>query len=189
MRKAIMLAAAGVVLLGSACAAAPDSEPTSAAVSQRPAEQTEQAQPDMAWLQANSQRGQDVLATAERRLGTAYGGGYLDGVRRQIVVLTTEPGSTGQVRELGAQPRVVQRSQRELRDWQDQLNAALGAQPPRSVTNWGIDVPRNVVVVNVLPGQDAPPRVQRLVERSAGAVVLEPSSGPIRPLPGPAVGN
>jgi hypothetical protein len=123
-----------------------------------------------------------VLAAAQRRLGPSYAGGYLSGER--IIVLTTEAGAaaaTPVARELGAETRVVSHSLAELEAWQQRVSAELGTHPPSSVTRWGVDVPRNTVVVGVLPDHPVPPRLQQVVEQADGAVVLEPSE-PIVPL-------
>lgn len=142
-------------------------------------------QVDQDWLAATSQRGSEVLAQAERELGDAWAGGYLDGVNRQIVVLTTDQGRSAEVLQLGAQPRVVERSAAELADWQTQVGTVLGPQPPAEVVSWGVDVQRNVVTVGVLAGRPAPAELTRLADSSAGAVVITEAAGPVVPLPAP----
>lgn len=123
-----------------------------------------------------------VLASAQRRLGSSYGGGYLSG--EHLVVLTTDPAATAMAQELGAQVRVVAHSLAQLETWQQRVTAELGTHPPASVTRWGVDVRRNAVVVGVLPDQPVPGPLQQVVAEADGAVVLEPSE-PIVPLTAP----
>lgn len=125
----------------------------------------------------------DVVAAAEQRLGASFAGGFV-GPSGAVVVLTTDAAETGQVRALGAEPRVVQYSMAELDDWRERVSAALGPQPLAAVTTWGVDVQRNAVVVSVLPDQPVPPELQQVVDQAAGAVVLDEAPGPVRPLPG-----
>ncbi len=129
------------------------------------------------------QRAADLIAAAEQQLGDAYAGGYLTDAG-QVVVLTTDPETTGTLRELGARPEVVRFSKATLADWQQRVTEALRPQPPRAVTSWGIEVRRNAVVVDVLAGKQAPPELQQILVESAGAVVVDEVRAPVTPLPG-----
>ncbi|MGH3978498.1 MAG: alpha-lytic protease prodomain-containing protein [Pseudonocardiaceae bacterium] len=180
MRRAIGLAAVGMTILAGGCAGQQGDPPSS----DRPAGN------DAAQEQGVNNNPEQVLASAEQRLGDAYAGGYLDDGGRPVV-LTTDESTVEAVRALGARPEVAAHNMAALQDWQMQVNAALGAQPPPAVTSWGIDVPRNAVAVDVLAGQPVPPQLQQVVDRSGGAVVLAEAPGPVTPLPvpGPAPGS
>lgn len=174
--RVIGSAVVGAAMLAAGCGG---EQPSGTA---EPAGTSQQAKADRATAQAA-----DLLAAAERRLGDAYGGGYLSDPG-QVVVLTTDPETTGTLRELGARPEVVQFSKATLSDWQERVAAALGEQPPRSVTSWGVEVRRNAVVVDVLAGQPVPPELQDILVESAGAVVVDEAPGPVTPLPAPEGG-
>lgn len=174
--RAIGSAVVGVAILAAGCGSDQPSGPAD------PGGTPQQPKADRVTEQAA-----DLLAAAERRLGKAYGGGYLS-ESGQVVVLTTDPETTGTLRELGARPEVVQSSKATLVDWQERVAAALGEQPPPSVTNWGIEVRRNAVVVDVLADKPVPPELQEILVESAGAVVVDEAPGPVTPLPAPQGG-
>ncbi|MDQ3886384.1 MAG: S1 family peptidase [Actinomycetota bacterium] len=126
----------------------------------------------------------EVVAAAEQQLGGSFAGGFVDQAG-DVVVFTTDPAETYEVRALGAKPQVVQYSLAELENWKERVGVALGPQPPPTVTAWGVDVQRNAVVVSVLPGEPVPARLQQVVDEAAGRVVLTEARGPVVPLPGP----
>lgn len=172
--RALGSAVAGVAILAAGCGNDQAGDPAGSA----PGGASQQAKDERATAQAV-----DLLAAAERRLGEAYGGGYLSD-SGQVVVLTTDPETTGTLQELGAQPEVVQFSKATLSDWQERVANALGEQPPAAVTSWGVEVRRNAVVVDVLADKPAPPALREILVESAGAVVVDEAPGPVRPLPG-----
>lgn len=169
MRRAVGLAAVGIAILAAGCGGS--SNPP--AGSDRPGQE-----------QGVNGNAEQVLATAEWRLGDAYAGGYVDDAGRPVV-LTTAESTVDEARALGARTEVVQFSLAQLKDWQQQVGTALGTPPPAAVTSWGIDIPRNAVVVYVLRGEPVPAPLQQLVDRSGGAVVLDEAAGPVVPLPEP----
>ncbi len=173
-RRAIGSAVAGAAILAAGCGSDQAGDPAAS----ESAGASQQAADERATAQAT-----DLLAAAERRLGENYGGGYLSD-SGQVIVLTTDPETTGALRELGAQPEVVQFSKTTLSDWQEKVVDALGEQPPAAVTSWGIEVRRNAVVVDVLADKPVPPALQEILVNSAGAVVVDEAPGPVRPLPG-----
>ncbi len=176
--RAIGSAVAGVAILAAGCGGEQTGDPAGS----EPGAASQQAEDERATAQAA-----DLLAAAERRLGEAYGGGYLSD-SGQVVVLTTDPETTGLLRELGTRPEVVQFSKATLSDWQERVANALGEQPPAAVTSWGIEVRRNAVVVDVLADKPAPPALQEILVESAGAVVVDEAPGPVTPLPAPEGG-
>ncbi len=125
-----------------------------------------------------------LMAAAEQRLGASFAGGFIDQAGG-VVVLTTDPADSDEVRALGAQPQVVEHSMAELEDWKQRVGAVLGPQPPTAVTTWGVNVQRNAVVVSVLPDEPVPAELQQVVDQAAGAVVLTEAQGPVVPLPAP----
>ncbi|MPZ65524.1 MAG: hypothetical protein GEU83_08405 [Pseudonocardiaceae bacterium] len=173
-RRAIGSAVAGAAILAAGCGSDQAGDPAAS----EGGGASQQAEDERATAQAT-----DLLAAAERRLGEDYGGGYLSD-SGQVIVLTTDPGTTGTLRELGAQPEVVQFSKATLSDWQEQVAAALGEQPPAAVTSWGVELRRNAVVVDVLAEKPVPAALQEILVDSAGAVVVDEAPGPVRPLPG-----
>lgn len=176
--RAIGSALVGVAIFAVGCGSDPPGPPAGS----EPGGASQQAKDERATAQAA-----DLLAAAERRLGKAYGGGYLSD-SGQVVVLTTDPETTGTLRELGARPEVVPFSKATLADWQERVAAALGEQPPPSVTNWGIEVRRNAVIVDMLADKPVPPELQDILVESAGAVVVDEAPGPVTPLPAPEGG-
>jgi hypothetical protein len=176
--RAIGSALVGVAIFAVGCGSDPPGPPAGS----EPGGASQQAKDERATAQAA-----DLLAAAERRLGKAYGGGYLSD-SGQVVVLTTDPETTGTLRELGARPEVVPFSKATLADWQQRVADALGRRPPAAVTSWGIEVRRNAVVVDVLPEAPVPPALHDILVESAGAVVVDEAPGPVTPLPAPEGG-
>jgi streptogrisin C len=77
-------------------------------------------------------------------LGAGFGGAWLTAHDQQLVVAITDAGAADRVRALGAQPRVVARSERQL----DTAKARLDlSKAPAGVAGWYVDVPTNTVVV------------------------------------------
>lgn len=177
-RKAIGSAVAAVAMVAAGCGGEQAGERSGGPAGSEPGGASQHDDAGQARAQAA-----DLLAAAEQRLGKAYGGGYLT-ESGQVVVFTTDPGTTGMLRELGARPEVVRFSKATLADWQQRVAEALGPEPPPAVTSWGIEIRRNAVVVDVLAEEPVPPPLQELLVESAGAVVVDEAPGPVTPLPG-----
>jgi hypothetical protein len=170
-RRAIGSAVAGLAILAAGCTGGQADRP---------------AGPDPAEISRQNEareRAADLIAAAEQRLGKAFAGGYLAD-SGEVVVFTTDPETTGTLRELGARPELVRFSKATLADWQQRVTEALRPDPPRAVTSWGIEIRRNAVVVDVLAGRPTPPQLHDILVESAGAVVVDEVRAPVTPLPG-----
>ena len=90
-------------------------------------------------------------AAAERLrtdLGAGFGGAWLAPDDQRLVVAITDPGMAARVRALGAEPRLVARSQQLLESVKTRLDRTAA---PRSVFSWYVDVATNSVVVLAEP--------------------------------------
>ena len=88
----------------------------------------------------------------EDTLGAGYGGFWMDGDTRRVAITTEK--LADDARAQGAQPTVVAHSLEELEDVDSELTRAAKTVPAQ-VAGWGVDVPRNAVVISVI-GADAP---------------------------------
>lgn len=95
---------------------------------------------------------EETARGAERRirteLGDAFAGAWLAPEDQHLNVAVTDRSRAGRVRALGAEPRTVARSERQLQAIVAKLDAS-GA--PRSVSSWYADVESNMVVVRADP--------------------------------------
>jgi streptogrisin C len=89
--------------------------------------------------------------TLRARLGRAYAGSWLDG--RTLRVGVTDPERADEARAIGARPRLVEHSARDLAAAKADLDRRASAAPD-NVASWGVDVPTNSVVIEVV-GDDA----------------------------------
>jgi streptogrisin C len=111
-------------------------------------------------------------------LGDRFAGAWLAADQR-LVVATTDARQAARVRALGAEPRVVARSERQLQAVMTKLNTS-GA--PSSVSSWYVDVESNIVVVRT--DTTALPAAVQFVRASGvapDAVRIEGSSEVLRP--------
>jgi len=84
-------------------------------------------------------------------LGDRFGGAWLTADAGRLVVAITDPGLAGVVRAAGAEPRLVQRSERKLDAIKERLDRA-SRPAPAVVSGWYVDVVTNTVVVRAAPG-------------------------------------
>jgi streptogrisin C len=87
------------------------------------------------------------------QLGADLAGVWLDD-QQQLVVGVTDASLTSQLRPLGVQPRVMDRSERQLNRIKSELDRA-DTPDPAQVTGWRVDVQTNTVVVTAKPGAGA----------------------------------
>lgn len=97
--------------------------------------------------------GSRTAAKLGAQLGSAFGGAWLDD-DQNLVVAVTDARQADQVRALGAEPRVVARSEAALNRAKGLLDRA-DTPDPSHVTGWYVDVPDNTVVVQAKPGARA----------------------------------
>ncbi|MBB5956364.1 streptogrisin C [Saccharothrix tamanrassetensis] len=84
-------------------------------------------------------------STLKSRLGAGYAGAWLNDDATELVVAVTDQAQIQAVKDAGATPKVVKRSQIQL----DALKAKLDANPnaPKDVPAWFVDVKTNDLVV------------------------------------------
>jgi streptogrisin C len=97
--------------------------------------------------EANARSTESRLRTS---LGSRFGGAWLSGDAGRLVVAITDPHLTGAVRAAGAEPRLVQRSERQLDAVKERLDRAPRP-APEAVSGWYVDVVTNTVVVRAAP--------------------------------------
>jgi streptogrisin C len=124
------------------------------------------------------QRGSLLEHVLAPKLGTAFGGAWLDsGV---LTVAITDPARADEVRSAGAVPRTVGLGYRQLLDIKDKLDHAKA---PLSVPGWSVDVKANSVTVSVHPGsRDAARAFVASAGVDVGSVRFVDSSITPRPL-------
>ncbi|MBC7633958.1 S1 family peptidase [Aeromicrobium sp.] len=81
-----------------------------------------------------------------RDLGASFGGAWFDADSSKLVVGVTSGSKADTVREAGAEPRQVSRSEKQLGAYLNKLDAAR-SKAPESVPGWYVDVKSNKVVV------------------------------------------
>ena len=89
-----------------------------------------------------------------QRLGGAFGGYWLDEATGQLTVGVTDRSQADAARDIGAVPREVSRSAAALDAVQARLDARADT-APASVASWGVDLPTNSLVVQVLEADQA----------------------------------
>lgn len=93
---------------------------------------------------------------AATALGGAFGGYWLDEATGQLTVGVTDGRQADTARDIGAVPREVSRSASLLDAVQARLDARARADTaPASVASWGVDLPTNSLVVQVLDTDQA----------------------------------
>jgi streptogrisin C len=122
-----------------------------------------------------------VSARLAAETGADFGGAWLatDGTTLKIAV--TDPDAAATVREAGAVPVVVKRSEQTLNTAKESLDAVRS--DASGLTSWYVDVATNKVVVVAKPGQAA---AARSLARTAGvpsdALTVTTSSATPKPL-------
>ena len=95
-------------------------------------------------------------------LGTDFAGAWLTAADQQLVVAITDASQADEVRAAGAQPQLVDRSERQLNAAKSRLDRA--SRPSRSIAGWYVDVASNTVVV--LAKESALAAAERFVANS-----------------------
>ena len=93
---------------------------------------------------AREDRASRTESALRKELGAAFGGAYLNADATTFTVNVTNAAAAAKVRGMGATPRLVDRSERELNAVKTRLDAASA---PRSVAGWHVDPVSNTVVV------------------------------------------
>ncbi|MEV5977751.1 S1 family peptidase [Streptomyces sp. NPDC052114] len=89
---------------------------------------------------------------ARKAAGAAYAGSWFDAGSGRLAVAVTGPGAAAEVREAGADVRVVEHSAARL----DAAKARVDKlKAPKNVASWRVDVKANRVVVDVVEGHRA----------------------------------
>ena len=86
-----------------------------------------------------------------KQLGDRFGGAYLPDGGSKLVVGVTDAAAADEVRQAGAEPRIVGISERTLDAYKAKLDAAATS-APRGITGWFVDVRTNAVTVVAKPG-------------------------------------
>lgn len=129
---------------------------------------------------AKEQAAAQVQARLRAELGDRFGGAWLTADDQRLVVAITDAAEAGRVTALGAQPRMVARSERELARIMARLDA-VGAPP--SVSSWYIDVENNTIVVQAnQAGIAAAGQLMKASGIDPAAVRVQVSSEAPRPL-------
>ncbi|MFE0930143.1 S1 family peptidase [Streptomyces mutabilis] len=123
---------------------------------------------------AAERRATDLVPTARRAAGDAFGGSWFDAGRGRLTVAVTSDASPTTVRAVaatGAQVRTVEHSARRLdaaKNRIDRLDA------PAGVSSWHVDPAANSVVVDVVRGERGDNDVRNFLEqaREAGPVTV-----------------
>ncbi|GAA3722684.1 streptogrisin C [Spinactinospora alkalitolerans] len=127
-------------------------------------------------LLAQEQDARVLESELRESLGEAFGGSTFDGETGELIVSVTDEGAVDEVREAGADPRVVTYGEETL----DGVVADLNAHAPDSeqgVTGWYVDTADDSVVITVEEGES--PAAEKLMADagvSGGAVRVEESS-------------
>jgi streptogrisin C len=127
---------------------------------------------------------QQTSKTTDRlgaELGSSYAGSYLIDDASTQVVATTDPAEVGAIRAAGAEPRVVDFTERQLKSDLARLDS-VQRPSPEAVTGWGVDVRTNRLVVHALPG--GVDNAKAFVARSGAdvdRVTIEPTTDRPRP--------
>ncbi|HET6357961.1 S1 family peptidase [Streptomyces sp.] len=100
--------------------------------------------------EADAQR---KVQTVRRASGASWAGAWFDAKKGRLAVAVTSLTAARQAKSLGAVPKLVSRSQAELRGVVDQLQRGAAGTPPSAVTGWGMDPRTNSVVITVTRGQ------------------------------------
>ncbi|MFD8499079.1 alpha-lytic protease prodomain-containing protein [Amycolatopsis sp. NPDC059657] len=103
---------------------------------------------------AAEQRAASTDSALRSRLGSAYGGSWLDSTGTTLTVAVADPAQEATVRAAGAAVRPVAVGAAQL-DSAKALLDAKSADAPQSVPGWYVDVATNKVVVSANPGGES----------------------------------
>ncbi|WP_067826696.1 S1 family peptidase [Actinomadura kijaniata] len=168
-RTPLLLGAAAAALVAASALPA-HASPAATAAPARAQAPTAPAQPD--------DRATRIQKDLRLKLGGTFAGAYVTGGK--VVVATTDAAETAKIRAAGAEPKVVERTERTLASVQGTLNKN-SRRAAKSVTAWYVDTDTNTVVVQARSTADA----RAFVKASgvdADAVRIERSSERPRPL-------
>ncbi|WP_326554795.1 S1 family peptidase [Micromonospora sp. NBC_01813] len=98
-----------------------------------------------------------TVDTLRAEFGDAWGGAWITADGTDLVVAVTDPDLAEQVRDSGAQVRVVARSQRQLDEVKQRLDGDADVANP-DLAGWYVDVADNTVVLLARPGAQAAAR-------------------------------
>jgi streptogrisin C len=134
----------------------------------------------------------DPPAVIEQRLraqlGATFAGAWIPAGSDRLMVAVTDASASAEVLAAGADVTVVKHSEATLNAALNALNSRSAKASPADVYGWYVDVPGNIVVVEVRPGAEA--AALAFVRCSGVAAelvrVVEVAQAPV-PLPGPGL--
>ncbi|GAA3345680.1 hypothetical protein GCM10020358_53660 [Amorphoplanes nipponensis] len=85
-------------------------------------------------------------------IGDSFAGTWLDGRSGRMMVAVADASAAQRARALGAEPRVVEHSERQLQSARRRLDRMTGT--PQSVAGWYIDARTNTVTMLARPGSE-----------------------------------
>ncbi|ARQ68525.1 S1 family peptidase [Streptomyces marincola] len=115
----------------------------------------------------------EAQPAARDAAGDAFAGAWFDPAAGSLVVAVTDPAAARDVRETGAQTRLVAHSAAELDATAEAMaDLAEGGAPPEGVVGWGIDTRANTVTLDIVRGASDDAEVAAFVAdaRRAGPV-------------------
>jgi streptogrisin C len=146
-----------------------------------PSGMTDALQRDLHWSrqevierEARTSLARPITEQLRARLGTRFGGAWLNEAGDQLGVAVTEPGLAATVRGAGAKPVLVRYGLTEL----SAIVARLSERPSAAADSWYVDVRTNRVVVEAADA-DAAGRWIRERNVDAEAVRIVPSKGAV----------
>ncbi|MEU7905830.1 CAP domain-containing protein [Actinoplanes sp. NPDC049118] len=85
-------------------------------------------------------------------IGEPFAGAWFSAERGRVVVAVADPSAAQRARSLGAEPQIVERSERQLESAQRRLDKVVN--PPRSVAGWYVDAKTNTVTILARAGSE-----------------------------------
>ncbi|MFC7535161.1 ricin-type beta-trefoil lectin domain protein [Actinoplanes sp. GCM10030250] len=115
-----------------------------------------------------------------QRLGSGFGGAWIPSGASRLTVAVTDAADAATVREEGAVPKIVKRSESSLAAARAKLDRN-SARAAKSIRSWRVDPASNSVVIVTAPGAEA--AAKKFAESSgAGAVTVETAAEAPRPM-------
>jgi streptogrisin C len=122
-----------------------------------------------------------VSAKLSAQTGTDFGGAWLAADGTTLKIAVTDPDAEAVVRQSGAVPVLVKRSEQKLVTAKEKLDAVRSA--AGDVTGWYVDVPTNKLVVVAKPGATGDARdLAETAGVSADSVTIKTSTASPKPL-------